>query len=377
MTSLLPKFFDNNRSVRNVFSLRIAGLLTLAFFPVFWALDWFVIPDSVRLSGSLRLLCSLYGAFLVWATYRRRRWVRRHCRTLAFALALSLIWSISIMCWVHTGLESPYYAGINMVLIVITLMFSWSRNEALCFHFLVYGFYVSPFLMGLLPVHDFPTMLGNQLFLVSTQVLTFLSQERRVAAELRELTQRKALRSYLSQMRKIASTDSLTGLFNRRHMMDWGERELKRCLRFERPFSVIIGDIDWFKKINDTYGHRVGDEVIQAIGKLLKSSVRTIDIVCRYGGEEFVILLPEINGKGAAEIVCARISKQLNETPFSTSAGILKVTLSLGVAENQGKSSDLALLIHRADVALFEAKRAGRNRAVAWRADMEANSVAA
>ncbi len=373
----LPKFYERNRSVRNLFSLRIAGILTVAFYPTFWILDWFVIPDHVVLSGVLRAICSLYGGFLIWGSYHQKRWMRKNCRPLTYGLGLSLIWSISIMCWVHVGLESPYYAGINTVLIVMTLMFSWTRNEAALFHALVYGFYISPLVFGLLKVHDVPAMLGNQFFLLTTQILTFLSQDRRVTMEIRELTQRRTLRGYLSHMRKLATTDVLTSLFNRRHLLDLGEREFKRCLRYQRPFSVIIADIDWFKKVNDNHGHRVGDEVIQGIAKILKANVRAIDIVGRYGGEEFLILLPETDSKLAVQAVCARIQKALKDNSLTTSVGQLKVTLSLGVSDNTEEKVELPLLIHRADVALYEAKRSGRNREVSWSREMETKSTLA
>jgi diguanylate cyclase (GGDEF)-like protein len=141
-----------------------------------------------------------------------------------------------------------------------------------------------------------------------------------------------------------------------------GEDELKRCERHGRPFSVIIADIDWFKKINDTYSHATGDEVIQAVGRILSKSVRNIDIVGRYGGEEFLIIAPEANVDQTVEIIAKRIQTAMRSHPIETASGPLKVSLSIGVSGKQRTSETLAALIHQADLALYRAKQSGRDR---------------
>ncbi|MBK8783216.1 MAG: diguanylate cyclase [Anaerolineales bacterium] len=157
-----------------------------------------------------------------------------------------------------------------------------------------------------------------------------------------------------------AITDALTGIFNRRGLLQQGDFELRRARRINRPFCAMIFDIDHFKRINDHYGHKVGDEVLQKLAERCQKTSRTVDLISRYGGEEFVILLPETNLESAAR-VAERLRQFIMNEPFETYAGALRVTISLGVAEAK-EADTLHTLIERADVALYKAKNAGRNR---------------
>lgn len=159
-----------------------------------------------------------------------------------------------------------------------------------------------------------------------------------------------------------AITDALTGVFNRRGLFQQGEFELRRARRINRPFCAMIFDIDHFKRINDHYGHKVGDEVLQKLAERCQNTSRTVDLISRYGGEEFVILLPETNLESAAR-VAERLRQSIMNEPFKTNAGALRLTVSLGIAEAK-ETDSLHTLIERADVALYKAKNAGRNRVV-------------
>lgn len=162
-----------------------------------------------------------------------------------------------------------------------------------------------------------------------------------------------------------ALTDPLTGLYNRRGVMELGKIELGRTLRHQKPFSGIMLDIDHFKRVNDTYGHLIGDQVLQVIAQRCKKATREIDLVGRYGGEEFLILLPEADWRAALNIA-NRLRTLVAEVAIPTRIGPLRITVSLGVSQYQVKDGGLEKLIERADQALYQAKARGRNQAVAF-----------
>jgi diguanylate cyclase (GGDEF)-like protein len=139
-----------------------------------------------------------------------------------------------------------------------------------------------------------------------------------------------------------------------------GEFEFQRARRINRPFSAMIFDIDHFKKINDEYGHAAGDQTLRGLAERCRMSSRAVDVIGRYGGEEFVVLLPETNLE-SARLVAERLRQTIMKNPFETNAGPLEVTISIGVAESS-KLDTLKTLVERADIALYEAKHAGRNR---------------
>ncbi|GAB4580466.1 MAG: hypothetical protein Fur0022_32070 [Anaerolineales bacterium] len=165
-----------------------------------------------------------------------------------------------------------------------------------------------------------------------------------------------------SQVQQQAITDHLTGIFNRRQLFNLGELEFRRARRFNRPLSTIMLDIDHFKNINDTYGHAKGDQVLKSLAQFLKIHLRDFDILGRYGGEEFVIVLPGADLENARN-VAARLHKGVQERPMIN--GSVSITVSLGVAELSTEVPDFYALMNKADMAMYQAKRAGRNR-VAW-----------
>ncbi len=168
-----------------------------------------------------------------------------------------------------------------------------------------------------------------------------------------------------SEIQMLAITDDLTGIFNRRHFFELGEREFNRAQRFSRPLSVLMLDLDHFKLVNDNYGHAVGDQVLRVIAERFKSNVRDVDVLGRYGGEEFTILLPE-TGISEAKGLSERLREIIAKTPVPTSAGSLRITVSLGVASLDSKAQSLAELIECADQAMYAAKKRGRNFVCAY-----------
>ncbi len=163
----------------------------------------------------------------------------------------------------------------------------------------------------------------------------------------------------------LSDLDPLTGVYNRQAMLDVIERERERLVRTGTPCSIAIADLDYFKRINDSHGHVAGDQVLYAAASLCLSKLRPYDTVFRYGGEEFLICLPD-TPEAAAQRVLERLRLGLEETPIELDSGErLSLTASFGLAEINGDVS-LREIIERADMALYDAKRAGRNRIVAW-----------
>ena len=163
-------------------------------------------------------------------------------------------------------------------------------------------------------------------------------------------------------LEKLANKDGLTGITNRRHFMQSAEVELQRAQRYRRPVTVAMADLDLFKKLNDTYGHAAGDAVLCAFANLVEDTLRQSDLVCRYGGEEFAFLFPEI-GPAETEKLAERLRIRCAamEVPLPDGRSV-KATVSIGLANASECPIEIAL--KRADEALYEAKRLGRNRVV-------------
>lgn len=164
-----------------------------------------------------------------------------------------------------------------------------------------------------------------------------------------------------AEVQQLAIIDDLTGLYNRRGLMELGQREVERARRFLRPLGVLFVDIDHFKNVNDQYSHSVGDEILVEVAAHLRSEVREIDLVSRYGGEEFIVLLPE-NDLETAWQVAERLRKKISEHVFKTSQADISITVSLGVTVGATDIPNLTPLIERADKAMYAAKKAGRNQ---------------
>jgi two-component system cell cycle response regulator len=194
--------------------------------------------------------------------------------------------------------------------------------------------------------------------------------EQELTARLRTQIRRKRyneeLRSSVAQTIEMAITDGLTGLHNRRYLDSHLVTLFERAASRNRPLSLMITDIDKFKPINDTYGHAAGDEVLRDFARRLRKNVRGIDLACRFGGEEFVVVMPDTEPH-IAEKVAERIRHEIESMPFAIGGGTqsLPVTVSIGVASMIPGRDSVETLMKRADAALYEAKNTGRNRVVA------------
>lgn len=179
-----------------------------------------------------------------------------------------------------------------------------------------------------------------------------------VLVALNDISQRKELEAELFRQ---ASTDSLTGISNRRYFIAQAEQELRRSRRFARDMSVMMIDIDYFKKINDTHGHAIGDAVLQGVVKSALESLRQSDFLGRLGGEEFAVILPETNLEAATD-AAERLRAHMAERPIIAEREAIPCTVSVGVAQLTAKDGGIDALLGRADEALYRAKHNGRNR---------------
>ena len=162
-------------------------------------------------------------------------------------------------------------------------------------------------------------------------------------------------------MQRQAIIDELTGLYNYRGLLELGARDVERAIRFNHPLCALFFDIDHFRDFNNRYSHAVGNQVLQAVARTASATTRTVDLVTRFGGEEFVILLPETRLKEAS-MVAERLRQAVQAQHLSTRWGELGVTISVGVAGLTPNVTELAALIDRANQAEHLAKERGRNR---------------
>ncbi len=172
----------------------------------------------------------------------------------------------------------------------------------------------------------------------------------------------KKINFMYTQTKQMSFTDPLTNLFNRRHFQVEFEREFKRAKRYNSPLSVAVADIDFFKRINDNYGHSCGDYVLKEIAYLIKNNFRQTDMIFRYGGEEFVIILTETAGENAL-VPLERLRETVENHDFKYHDKSLKITLSIGVTSNLEFETS-AEMFDEADSKLYQAKNNGRNQVI-------------
>ncbi len=187
----------------------------------------------------------------------------------------------------------------------------------------------------------------------------------RVRTQIKKKRYTERLRDNMQMSIELAITDGLTGLFNRRYMETHLGTLVDQSAARGKPITVLVLDIDYFKAINDSYGHDAGDDVLREFALRIRKATRNIDLACRYGGEEFVIVMPETD-MAVATAVAERLRRRIATEPFAIQKGArhLEVTISIGIAALSGVGDNAATILKRADQALYRAKRDGRNRVV-------------
>ncbi|MFW5984827.1 MAG: diguanylate cyclase [Bacillota bacterium] len=220
----------------------------------------------------------------------------------------------------------------------------------------------SYFLCYIFSVKDFYCLIGEKSDLKNEEIIKQISRlNNKLANKSRELTKKnKKLEQANKRIEKLNRIDFLTGLANRRHFMEYLKKMFAQASRYSSPLSFVMIDLDNFKKINDTYGHSAGDDVLAAVGDLLNEETRQEDLAARLGGEEFGVLLVQTD-LNSAEKYAERIRKKILSLEFDTVQ--TQISASLGVCEkNKKKDDDPEDILKRADNALYQAKNSGRNR---------------
>ncbi len=202
--------------------------------------------------------------------------------------------------------------------------------------------------------------LGANDYVTKPIVMPILTARMEALLRASELVRRLEVQTEL--LSKLAAFDDLTGVYNRRSMFHHLEAELSRCRRYGRSLAVLMVDIDHFKKVNDQHGHLIGDQALRWVATTLQNELRSMDFLCRYGGEEFCAILPETNQPGAAR-AAERLRASLDRQAFATDDVSLGITVSVGGASwTPIAKEEVPDLLARADRALLDAKRSGRNR---------------
>ena len=201
--------------------------------------------------------------------------------------------------------------------------------------------------------------LGANDYVTKPIVMPILTARMEALLRSQELVRKLEVQTEL--LSKLAAFDDLTGAYNRRSMFHHLEAEFSRCKRYGRSVSVLMVDIDHFKRVNDSHGHLVGDEALRSIARIMHAELRAMDLLCRYGGEEFCAILPETNHPGAAR-AAERLRSAVERTLIEHEAVKLSLTVSVGGASwSNTAGSEVPDLLARADESLLEAKRGGRN----------------
>ena len=199
---------------------------------------------------------------------------------------------------------------------------------------------------------------GTEIPILKTATTTIIGGKTHIIESFVDISQMKKLQE---ELRNLAIRDPLTNLYNRRHFYKLTETEIERAQRADRPLSFIMIDLDHFKKVNDTYGHQAGDEVLLSFSEIASTYLREYDIICRFGGEEFAILCPESKPENTL-LIADRIREGIEKNTILYGDEKIKITVSIGITHFLKEDKTIDTLIKRADDALYEAKETGRNK---------------
>jgi len=360
-----PVFEQDLESTRRA---EILHYITIAIF--FFAAFMLLVNPIFRWVSSPFFLWLVGG---VAATQILIQWMirSRHMSRASLAL-LSLVWIlITLINRIEGGVRDTGMLGYVLVLLGSAILLGWRMTTiyALASILAVWWLAWLETTGQLIPNLGTPVQIAITLTLLFALILVvvyFLLRALTTALDKaqHELTERIRMDR---ELERLARTDSLTGLYNRRHFMYVAESEFAECIRYGRPLSVIILDIDFFKRVNDAHGHQVGDHALAQFGAMLRGQVREADTPARYGGEEFIVLLSETSLAGA-KVFAERLRRSIAASTMQYGELPIQFTVSIGVAEQQGteNGNTLERLISRADQALYEAKRTGRDRVVCY-----------
>lgn len=312
-----------------------------------------LVPDKEN-SAALTMAMLFFAAFVLSFHY-----INFYRSETYWKLAIETWVMIAFITWVvmYTGgLDSPL---LNLyLLVVITSALTSGKLATLLQMILIVSCYAWLGYQGRAYTMDFSvfaTTLAAQVapLLLVAYITTMLSAD---------------IRRALMQIKLLSETDELTGTFNKRAIDIVSDRIFKQAARYARPLSVLMIDSDSLKTINDTYGHEAGNRLLKFTVQCIQSQLREADIVGRYGGDEFLVLLPETQGSGAAG-VAARVRQSIEATPLSIREKTVRITVSIGVASYPEHGSDLETIMKKADQAMYASKNKGKNQVTVYGSD--------
>ncbi len=360
-TARIPKAFqryylDYQNKHQRQFLQRVNLIGQLTFLSYFFV-DWFLLPDIAILSAVLRLV-------LVMSTLLLNIFLFRHCKNIKFLDSLLPIYAaISAAIWLE--LLSISQSPIVPSYLYATIIFILLAN--LCVQISFRYSILTSLLISLIIFQGVFKIVGtNGVVLFSMTYIPILFLSMYISWNNTLNSKRNFLRVVLKDwnyyaLSELAHTDELTQLNNRRQFMQIAEQSIRKW----QPHSVaslLIFDIDFFKKINDSYGHDIGDEVLRILAEIARKEMRYSDVLARFGGEEFIVLLPNTSLEDAS-IIAKRLCKKIEKHQICIENKLfINFSVSVGVAQLQPQQKDLNLLIKQADIALYEAKKNGRNQ---------------
>jgi diguanylate cyclase (GGDEF)-like protein len=333
---------------------QFTAVFFLAFAFVYWSGGY---PAQAVWVNLIATLCSLFG-FVLITRFKRHR-LTAHLVT--FAIYISSAGVMVISGGIHSS-SVVWQVIVPIAAFIMAGLWAGLRWGAICFITVMIAYLLETY--GVTRFAGFEiTMLDRVIDLggaiVAASIAIWYSDGIK-SRSLADLEKAKA------QLNYFATIDPLTNTFNRRHFLELSERKIKRTQTSNGHASFLLFDIDHFKKINDEHGHIIGDQVLQGMAQICLKHLRADDILGRFGGEEFVILLPETKLEDARNIA-ERLRLLIAETPIETEIGPINTTISIGMAIKE-KTTTMSIdqLLSRADRAMYHAKQAGRNRVILW-----------
>jgi len=337
---------------------KLGTIFTAAFFLAFALVYWLGgYPLQAAWVNLAATLCSLVG-FVLITRFKKYR-ITAHLVT--FAIYLSSTGVMAISGGVHSS-SVIWQIFVPVASFIMAGLWAGLRWGIVCF-ITVLSFYLLE-AFGVTQFAGFSTTTLDRLIdiegaILAVSIAIWYSDSIK-SRSLIELEETQAKLNY------FATVDPLTNTFNRRYFLEQSERRIQRIYTDKGYASFLLFDIDHFKRFNDAYGHIIGDQILRGVAQTCVQSIRPDDILGRFGGEEFVILLPDTT-VGDASNIAERLRLLVQKTPIETDIGSVSITISIGVAVmEQANTISLDQLLFRADEAMYRAKRAGRNRVVIW-----------
>ena len=375
----LEKAFQEDYFEKTLLQVRLTLLFGALLYGLFGILDCLVIPEIKTYAWLIRFaLVSPLLLFTYLLTHTRfyRKWMRVCLFLAGLTSGAGIVWLIILAPFPGNHL---YYSGVLLCVLfyfvfvpdfIVASLLSWSLFVLYLAMVKFYSQIAFPALMNNASAFFAFNLTGMFASYSFERYMRSDFLQRRIIHERTEELKGALLdvEKARGEAEALSQLDPLTGLYNRRHFLCVAEQEFERKARNQQSLAVMMVDIDHFKSINDSHGHRIGDMVIQEVAQKIRDTLRTNDTPCRYGGEEFAILLPETN-LDASAVIGWRLQQVIESMRFEAEDITILTTVSIGIASlNEGEFAKTEDLLEMADRALYEAKKAGRNQVKLWKA---------